>query len=84
MVRLENVRRVMNEHHIPKILLDLLFLPLFTLVLLINCLWETVMWWIVAITMYCIILAAIGALVTLGFLASRGYKIYTTRFDEFG
>ena len=84
MLHLENFRIVCVENGFPRLIIHLLFYPLFLVVMLLNCIREAIMWWIVAVILFCIFMAIIGALVTLCFTGYRGYTIYQARFDENG
>ena len=72
----------MKDNFFPSALLTLVYLPFYNVVMLLNCIKEALMWWIVAIILGLIFCAIIGALSTLAFTAYRGYKIYNKRFGS--
>ena len=82
MLHLENFKIVCIENGFPRLITHLVFYPLFLGVMLLNCLREAIMWWIVAVILFCIFMAVIGALVTICFTGYRGYTIYSARFDD--
>ena len=84
MFHLDNVRIVLDENKMPKLIMNLLFLPLFFIVMLLNCIKEAIMWWITAIILFALAMAIVGALVTVCFTGYKCYGIYTARFDENG
>jgi hypothetical protein len=84
MANFQALRDTMKDNFFPSALLSLLYLPFYLVVMLLNCLKEAMMWWIVAIILSLIFCALIGALSTLAFTAYRGYRIYSNRFDEDG
>jgi len=81
---IENFITALSENAFPQLILILLYAPLVFVVMILNCLRESILWWIVAILIFMICFALIGALCALLFIGYRGYKIYTKRFDEDG
>ena len=84
MRKFQELRESMKDNFFPSALLTLVYLPFYLVVMLLNCLKEALMWWIVAIVLGLIFCAVIGALSTLAFTAYRGYKIYSSRFGSEG
>lgn len=84
MLHFENLHTVLSKNHFPKLILHLLYYPLFLTVMILNCLREAIMWWITVIVLFLVFCAIIGAVATLGILGYRGYEIYQDRFDSDG
>jgi len=82
MKKFQELRETMKDNFFPSALLTLVYLPFYILVMLLNCIKEALMWWIVAIILGLIFCAIIGALSTLAFTAYRGYRIYNKRFGS--
>lgn len=75
-------RQGLKDNFFPSAVLSLLYLPFYLVVMLLNCVKEAIMWWIVAIIILMVFCAIIGALSTLALTAYRGYKIYNSRFGD--
>lgn len=84
MRNLQNFIAVMGENSFPGLIMHLVYVPLFLAVMLMNCLREAILWWVVTVIIMMVCLAVIGAFSALLFVGYRGYRIYTTRFDEDG
>ena len=81
LTNLDNLREALIANHFPHLIINLLYLPIFFIIMFFNCLREAIMWWIVAIIMILIFFALFGAFCALLYAGYRGYKIYTKRFD---
>ena len=84
MRNLQNFIVVMGENSFPGLIMHLVYVPLFLTVMLLNCLRESILWWVVTLIIMMVCLAVIGAFSALLFIGYRGYRIYSTRFDEDG
>ena len=84
LIDLDNVKSVLQEYHFPFLILALLYFPIILIVLILNCIRESMIWWIVVLLVCLILCAAFGALCTACGLLYRGYKKYTDRFDDLG
>jgi hypothetical protein len=84
MRNLQNFIAVMGEHGFPKLIMHLVYVPFFLAVMLLNCLRESILWWVVTLIIMMVCLAVIGAFSALLFVGYRGYRIYSTRFDDDG
>ena len=84
MRNLQNFIVVMGEYTFPALILHLVYVPLFLTVMLLNCLRESILWWVVTLILMGVCLAVIGAFSALLFVGYRGYRIYTARFDDDG
>ena len=85
MRNMQNFIAVMGgEYGFPALIMHLMYVPFFLSVMLLNCLRESILWWVVTIIIMMVVLAVIGAFSALLFVGYRGYRIYTTRFDDDG
>lgn len=84
MRNLQNFIVVMGENTFPGLILHLVYVPLFLTVMLMNCLRESILWWVVTLIIMMVCLAVIGAFSALLLVGYRGYRIYSSRFDDDG
>ena len=79
---LEDIKTALQLSNCPVILTNLLYFPFYFLVMLLNCIMEGFLWWIIAITIWIVLTGAFGAFVSVIFTLIRSYSIYNSRFDE--
>ena len=49
--------------------------------MLLNCIRESVMFWIVSVILYLVIMMIVGAFLSAGLVVYRGFKIYMSKYD---
>lgn len=81
---LEDIRTALIGQHFPLLLVNLLYFPFFLIVMLLNCIREGFVWWLIVTMVFFILMAAVGALCSMCFAAYRSIKIYGDRFDADG
>lgn len=81
MMNLFQMKKASEENFFPGLLLNLLYWPLYIILMLFNCLKESIMWWFVMTIIFLIFMAFLGLIVGLLFVAYRGMKIYLQRYD---
>lgn len=80
----ENFRIGLTEQFGPMLVLNFLFLPIYIIVMLANCIKEAVLWWINALVLVSFIMSNIGGLISVMYAFYRAYDIYTDIYDERG
>lgn len=81
MMNIYQLKKASEENFFPGLVLNLLYWPLYIILMLFNCLKESIMWWFVMSIIFLIFMAFLGLLVGLLFVAYRGMKIYLQRYD---
>ena len=81
MMNLFHLKKASEENFFPGLLLNILYWPLYIILMLFNCLKESMMWWFVFSIIFLIFTAFLGLIVGLLFVAYRGMKIYLQRYD---
>ena len=81
MLNFQNLKKASEESFFPMIFLNIIYWPMYVIVMLFNCIKEGLMWWIVATIIFAVFTAFLGLLCGLLFIAYRGFKIYDQRFD---
>ena len=84
MLHAESIRIVLSENNVPLLVLNMLYLPMYGLVMVLNCLKEALIWWIIAFVIYCAVMGITGALLTLLYTGYKAYNAYSDKFDENG
>jgi hypothetical protein len=79
---LEAFRIVISEFHFPTIITYLLYVPIYIMIMLLNCIKESVMSWIVIIALAYAFIFVVGGLLGVVIMGWRGYKIYNKRFNK--
>jgi hypothetical protein len=77
-----DIKTALELSNCPTILTNFLYFPFYFFVMLLNCIQEGVLWWIIVITFWIILTGAFGAFVSVIFTLIRGYSIYNSRFEE--
>ena len=81
MMNMFHLKKASEDNFFPGLILNILYWPLYIVLMLFNCLKESIMWWFVFGIIFLIFSAFIGLLVGLLFVAYRGMKIYLQRYD---
>ena len=81
MMNMFHLKKASEDNFFPGLILNILYWPLYIVLMLFNCLKESIMWWFVSGIIFLIFSAFIGLLVGLLFVAYRGMKIYLQRYD---
>jgi hypothetical protein len=80
-IHFQNIREALIESHFPNLVINLVYYPLYFLTMLLNCIRETMMFWIVFIILYLVIMMVVGAFLSAALVVYRGFKIYTSKYD---
>ena len=80
-IHFQNIRHVLIESCFPNLIINLVYYPLYFVIMLLNCVKETVMFWIVFLILYLIIMMVVGAFLSAALVLYRGFKIYTSKYD---
>tara|TARA_B110000285_G_C15039527_1_gene571084 strand:+ start:335 stop:799 length:465 start_codon:yes stop_codon:yes gene_type:complete len=81
MMNLFHLKKASEENFFPGLVVNILYWPLYIVLMLFNCLKESIMWWFIFGIIFLIFTAFIGLLCGLLFVAYRGMKIYLQRYD---
>jgi len=76
MINFQNLKKASEESFFPAIFLNIIYWPMYVIVMLFNCLKESIMWWLVAGIIFAVFTAFLGFLCGLLFVAYRSFKIY--------
>ena len=81
MLNVYNLKKASEDNCFPGLIMNLLYWPLYIILMLFNCLKESMMWWFVMTIIFLIFMIFLGLIVGLLFIAYRGLKIYLQRYD---
>lgn len=81
MLNLDAFKKALVEHQFPFLVISLLYFPVVFIIMILNCLREALLWWIVALLILCAFFMIVGALCSVCFIGYRGYEIYTSRWE---
>ena len=81
MLNVYNLKKASEDNCFPGLIMNLLYWPLYIVLMLFNCLKESMMWWFVMTIIFLIFMIFLGLIVGLLFIAYRGIKIYLQRYD---
>ena len=76
---LQMVREVAIEHHFPPLIFNIVYIPIYLIINLLNCMREAITFWIVILVLAIAYVFIIGGMFSLFFIGWRGFKIYNKR-----
>jgi hypothetical protein len=73
MIDLEDIKTALEQSNCPTMLTNMLYFPFYFIVMLLNCLQEECLWWILSVAFYIVLMGAFGALVSVCYTAYRSF-----------